>query len=174
MGVREITVAENWSRPVREKARRLLVEHGVPSREAADFLEWGEIAEGERVRLRRDGLVEETVPYAMPAERVGVVGAFGGRLFVDLYHEEVTAISESEEVDRLILNLMHDIVIGAKTRGQAWEKYEWGQQALRWHWPDPYLTQLHFHTDKRYLRSGVPSHRAWGWQQSTEYPPYAH
>lgn len=168
-----ITIAESWPQPVREKARQLVASHGAPNDEAADYVEWQRLDEGERVRLRRDGLVEETVPYNVPPERVALVSVFGGRVSVDRFHEEVTAIGESEEVDHLMLNLMHDIVIGAKTRGQAWEKYEWGQQALHWHWPDSYLTQLHFRTDTRYLRSNSLTPRPRSRVAAAE-QPYAH
>lgn len=161
MGTRTVTVAENWPPLSRQRARALVAEYGFPQNESADHLEWERPEPWQRVRVRRDGLIEETVPYAVPGERLPDVRAFGGRLFIDMLHQEVTVTGESEEVNRLLLNLMHDILIGVKTPGQAWEKYEWSQRALSWHWPDPYLTQLRFHTDTQEL--AVSEDRPKGW-----------
>ncbi|MEK7556536.1 MAG: hypothetical protein AAB538_01005 [Patescibacteria group bacterium] len=159
MGIRTVTVAESWPAHSRQRARALVAEYGVPQNESSDYLEWDRVEEWQRVRVRRDGLIEETVPYAVPGERLEKIRAFGGRLFIDMWHQEVTVTGESEEVNRLLLNLMHDILVGAKTPGQAWEKYEWSQRALSWHWPDPYLTHLHFHTDTQQLH--VSERRWW-------------
>lgn len=142
-----VTVAETWPLPARQQVHHLLAEYGWPHQEMPDRLEWQAVADWRRVCARRDGFLEETVSYEMPAKSVAAVGVFAGRLFVDRFHKEVTAIGESEELNRLTLNLMHDMVIGAKTRGQAWEKYQRSQQALAWHYPDPYVNQLQFHTD---------------------------
>lgn len=178
MGAPKLTVTESWPLLAREQAQHLVAEHGSPDVAAGDFLEWHKVGEWQSVRVRRDGLVEETVAYQVPQQRAASMQTFDGQLFVDLYHREVTAVGENEEVNCLRLNLMHDVVTGQKTRGQAWERYEWGQQALHWHWPDPYLTQLQFHTDKRYVRMYSPNEtrrRALHPQPPVVYPqPYAH
>lgn len=155
MGASYMTVAESWPLSARSQARQLVEEYGLPHMEAPDRLEWQRVECWRRVCARRDGFLEETVPYQVPEESVGNVNAFGGRLFVDRFHKEVTAIGESEEMNRLTLNLMHDMIIGAKTRGQAWEKYQRSQQALVWHYPDPYVRELQFHTDTYQLEPGT-------------------
>ncbi len=155
MGATHVTVAESWPTLARRQARHIVEEYGLPQVEAQDRLEWGQVECWRRVCARRDGFLEETVPYEVPEQLVGSVSAFGGRLFVDRFHKEVTAIGESEEMNRLTLNLMHDMVSGAKTRGQAWEKYQRSQQALAWHYPDPYVSELQFHTDTYQLEPGT-------------------
>lgn len=147
MGRSMITVAESWPLPARTQAHQLVDEYGMPDVEAMDSLAWEPANPWQRVRVRSDGLIEETVPYEVPNERIGRVDAFGGRLFIDRFHKEVTAISQSEEMNCLILNLMHDLVIGTRTHGQAWEKFQRVQQTLTWNCPDPYACELHFHTD---------------------------
>lgn len=176
MGVHTYTTTQQWPQGTRQKAGLLVAAHGQPKVMAQDYVEWPDAGAGNRVRLRQNGLVEETVPYNMPQERLGQAAVFGGRLAVDLFHREVTAIGDSEEMDHLILNVMHDLVIGTKTRGQAWEKYEWGQQAIAHHWPDPYITGLVFHTDKRYLRMYVKNQqpRPPAPVYSPNWQPYAH
>lgn len=153
MKERTVTVAEGWPPISRERARTLVAEYGLPQGETLDMLEWEKAEPWRRVRMRRDGLIEETVPYAVSDERMAQVRTFGERLYIDMLHDEVTVIGESEEANRLILNLMHDVLVGDKTLGQAWEKYEWSQRALRWHWPDPYTMKLRFHTDEHQLES---------------------
>lgn len=159
-----VTVAESWPATSRQRARGLVTEYGLPQAETADYLEWRRAKPWQRVRVRRDGLIEETVPYIVPGERLPEVRTLSGRLYIDMIHHEVTVTGESEEVNRLMLNLMHDILVGAKTPGQAWEKYEWSQRALSWHWPDPYLSELRFHTDTYQQEQGA-TRASWNGQK---------
>lgn len=147
MGRTHVTAAEGWPLHARTQAHQLVAEYGVPDVEAVDSLAWQPASPWQRVRVRSDGLIEDTVPYEVPQEQIANFNMFEGRLFIDHFHREVTAIGESEAMNCLMLNLMHDLVIGAKTRGQAWEKYQHSQQALAWNYPDPYLHELQFRTD---------------------------
>lgn len=142
-----VRVAENWPQAARAQVKHLVETYGPPEIEASDRLEWRHLRDWQRVCARRDGLLEETVPYEVPRRSLTRIPSFEGRIFVDGFHKEVTAIGENEEMNRLALNLMHDVVIGAKTRGQAWEKYQRSAQALAWHWADPYMNKLQFYTD---------------------------
>lgn len=149
-----VPITTMWSRAAQQQVAQIVRNYGPPRTVTDDFLEWRYVRGWRRIRVRRDGLLEQTVTYVVPERRLGFVRAFAGRLFMDLLHKEVTVVGESEDVNRLVLNLMHDLLVGVRTPGQAWERYERSQEALRWHWPDPYLSGLRFHTDTRQFQSG--------------------
>lgn len=149
-----VPVTSMWSRAAQRQVAQVVRNYGPPRTVTDDCLEWRYVRGWKRIRVRRDGLLEQTVAYIVPERRLGYVRAFAGRLFMDLLHREVTVVGESEEANRLVLNLMHDLLVGVRTPGQAWERYERSQEALRWHWPDPYLSGLRFHTDVRQFQSG--------------------
>lgn len=149
-----VLVTTMWPREAQQQVAKIVREYGPPRTLTNEYVEWRYVRGWQRIRVRRDGLVEQTVGYIVPERRLGYIRAFAGRLFVDVLHKEVTVVGSSEEENRLVLNLMHDILVGIRTPGQAWERYERCQEALRWHWPDPYLAGLRFHTDVQQFRSG--------------------
>lgn len=142
-----VTVAESWPLPARVQAHQLVSEFGAPNIEVSTSLAWQPASPWERICLHCNGLLEQTVPYEIPAERRRQLDFFGTSLVIDQVRNEVTAVSDSQSVNRLILNLMHDVLIGAKTAHEAVEKYRRSQHALAHNYPDPYVSELQFYTD---------------------------
>lgn len=147
-------ITSTWPREAQQQVAKMVRQYGPPHTVTNEFAEWRLVRGWRRIRARRDGMLEQTVGYVVPERRLRYIRTFAGSLFIDLLHKEVTVIGNSEEENRLVLNLMHDVLVGIRTPGQAWERYQRCQEALRWHWPDPYLAGLRFHTDVQQFRSG--------------------
>jgi hypothetical protein len=77
------------------------------------------------------------------------IAQFDGSVMTERTSGEVSARCHDEEANLLALNLMHDIVTGAKTVQEARDYY--GKEVLdyRRKKPTPYMTSLRFTPDAR-------------------------
>jgi len=88
--------------------------------------------------------VESVIDYRVPPEKVTELARFDGSVVVERTAGEVSARCHDEEANFLALNLMHDIVTGAKTVEQARAYYAKEFADYRRKKPTPYMGGLRF------------------------------
>lgn len=67
--------------------------------------------------------VESFLDYRVPADKFSALAEFDGSVIVERTAGEVSARCHDEQANFLALNLMHDIVTGTKTPGEARDYY---------------------------------------------------
>lgn len=89
-------------------------------------------------------VVESVIDYRVPVDKITPVVAFDGSVVVERTAGEVSARCHDEQANFLALNLMHDIVTGAKTVQEARGHYAEEFLDYRRKKPRPYMERLHF------------------------------
>jgi hypothetical protein len=88
--------------------------------------------------------VESVIDYRVPPEKFSGLAAFDGSVIVERTAGEVSARCHDEQANFLALNLMHDIVTGAKTIQEARDYYAKEFADYRRKLPTPYMDGLRF------------------------------
>lgn len=118
-------IAADWPEPSRRTALAMIEKLGEPHRRDADSLTWIGIYRGKRTVVRRSStgqrMVEQTVLYRVPPEKVADLTLFDDRLTVNRKDSELTAQTESVRTSFLVLNLAHEIASGFTTAEKARE-----------------------------------------------------
>lgn len=86
--------------------------------------------------------VESVIDYRVPVEKFDDLAAFDGS--VERTAGEVSARCHDEQANLLALNLMHDIVTGARTVREARKYYAKEFADYRRKKPTPYMEKLRF------------------------------
>ncbi|MFI5363071.1 MAG: hypothetical protein ACHQ49_13970 [Elusimicrobiota bacterium] len=119
-----------WPERSRVAARALIAKYGAPSRFDAETLAWTACGPWSRIAVHRDAarnflglrgrdVVEESIRYDVPDDKLAELKRFDGRLAADKSTGELTSRAETEELNFLALNLADDIVVGYRTASQA-------------------------------------------------------
>lgn len=148
-------VIQNWPKESREAAEAVLKSHGEPDEAAESQLLWHNRAPWKRIVATKIysvhnfpkphiDCIESFIDYRVPPEKFDELAAFDGSVMCERTAGEVSARCHDLEANCLALNLMHDIVNGAKTVRQAREYY--GKEVLdfRRGKSTPYMKKLHF------------------------------
>jgi hypothetical protein len=93
--------------------------------------------------------VESFIDYRVPVDKFTPLAEFDGSVIVERTAGEVSARCHDEEANSLALNLMHDIVTGAKTAEEAREYYAKEFLDYRRNKPTPYMEKLRFDPEQR-------------------------
>lgn len=88
--------------------------------------------------------VESVIDYRVPVGKFDDLAAFDGSVIVERTAGEVSARCHDEQANFLALNLMHDIVTGAKTVQEARDYYAKEFADYRRKKPTPYMEKLRF------------------------------
>jgi hypothetical protein len=88
--------------------------------------------------------VESVIDYRVPPDKFTPLAEFDGSVIVERTAGEVSARCHDEQANFLALNLMHDIVTGAKTAQEARDYYAKEFADYRRKKPTPYMEKLHF------------------------------
>jgi hypothetical protein len=88
--------------------------------------------------------VESVIDYRVPPEKVSALAEFDGSVVVERTAGEVSARCHDEQANFLALNLMHDIVTGAKSVDEAREYYAKEFADFRRKKTTPYMERLRF------------------------------
>ena len=120
-----LSQASQWGSLPHMAARQMIEEYGPPQLIFADRLVWTEQRPWKRISVldSSSAPLEQAVSYAGPVSRLrepvrlphGAVASAGQR--------ELVARSNSEELNRLCLNLADDIAKGKRSRAEAWRFY---------------------------------------------------
>ncbi|MGQ9425582.1 hypothetical protein ACXYTJ_07935 [Gilvimarinus sp. F26214L] len=146
---------KQWPEASREAAQLVIDQRGEPDEVVESHLTWHGREPWKRIvatkvyhdhnfPTRHIDSVETFVDYRVPVDKVSDVAAFDGSVTVERTTGEVSARCHDEQANMLALNLMHDIVTGAKTVEQARSYYAEEFLRFRRKEPTPYMEKLRF------------------------------
>lgn len=149
------SIIHEWPEESREAAQLVINKYGEPHEASDSFLVWHRVGPWKRlvatsVFHRHDfpvphhDVIESVIDYRVPPELVSAVSAFDGSVIVERTIGEVSARCHDEQANCLALNLMHDIVMGAKSVEAARRYYAQEFLDHRRKVPTPYMDKLRF------------------------------
>jgi hypothetical protein len=147
----------SWPEESREAAKLVIDEFGEPSEVTESQLVWHKAGPWKRIVASRAfyehnfpaphiDAVESFIDYRVPPEKFSELAKFDGSVIVERTAGEVSARCHDLQANNLALNLMHDIVTGAKTAEQARDYYAKEFADYRRKKPTPYMERLRFET----------------------------
>ncbi len=148
-------ILEQWPDPSKEAAQLVVKKYGEPDESTESELIWRNPGPWKRIVATKTfydhnfpaphiDAVESVIDYHVPPERASALAEFDGSVIVERTAGEVSARCHDEEPNFLALNLMHDIVTGAKTVEQARDYYAQEFLDYRRKKPTPYMQGLRF------------------------------
>ncbi len=156
MGARSAEdIIRAWPEESREAAQLVLDRHGPPDEATESLLIWHDRGRWKRIIASRafyrhdfptthHDSVETVIDYRVPCDKFTDIARFDGSVIVERTVGEVSARCHDEEANALALNLMHDIVTGAKTVEEARDYYAREFLDYRRKEPTPYMEGLRF------------------------------
>jgi hypothetical protein len=119
-----------WPVESRVAAGKMIELYGKPDVEAGTFLVWNNKGPWDRITVFRTGVlhrfpfehfdvVEQTLAYRVPEEKLDDLIMFDGSLLIDRTRGTVSARCDAESSNVLALNLAHEIVTGKKSVADA-------------------------------------------------------
>ena len=119
-------VIRKWPEAARSIARAMIEKYGLPHRYDDDALVWTNngpwrktvvrrAARSHRAGMRDADFLEQTIGYEVSADAAADLRRFDRRLKIDLRRHEISARSESERTNFLVLNLADEIARGNRT-----------------------------------------------------------
>lgn len=144
-----------WPKESREAAQLVIDAHGEPDEATDSELTWFAVAPWKRIVTSRAffqhdfpaphiDAVESVIDYRVPPEKFAELAKFDGSVICERTAGEVSARCHDEQANFLALNLMHDIVTGAKTADEARAYYAKEFADYRRKLPTPYMEKLRF------------------------------
>ncbi len=145
----------SWPASVQKLAEQLVAEYGLPGESSNSQITWRDNVPFKRTVLHREGprhnfplphqdILEQTVSYRVPPDKLADLANYDGSLVVDRTRGELTVHCDSEEQNRLTLNIADDIVKGERTLDQALAYHAQVVRGLQIHEPETYPRQLRF------------------------------
>ncbi|MGV3655066.1 MAG: hypothetical protein ACO1N5_12715 [Noviherbaspirillum sp.] len=148
-------IIQAWPEDAKEAAQLVIDKYGEPQEATDTLLVWHKPGPWKRIVASKafyqhdfptphTDCVESFIDYRVPVEKFEEIARFDGSVIVERTSGEVSARCHDEEANFLALNLMHDIVTGAKTPEEARAYY--GKEFLdyRRKKPTPYMSGLRF------------------------------
>jgi hypothetical protein len=146
---------KSWPQESREAAELVIKQHGEPDEVTEAVLSWSRPGPWKRILASRafhqhnfpaphTDSVESVIDYRVPPEKVSDLARFDGSVIVERTAGEVSARCHDEQANFLALNLMHDIVTGARTVDEARRYYAKEFADYRRKKPTPYMEKLRF------------------------------
>jgi len=155
MTAKETKCIEGWPEESLEAARLVIDRYGEPDEVTETQLTWHQPGPWKRILASKAfyqhnfpaphiDAVESVIDYHVPVDKITPLAEFDGSVVVERTVGEVSARCHDEQANFLALNLMHDIVTGAKSVQQAREYYAKELADYRRKKPTPYMERLHF------------------------------
>jgi len=146
---------KGWPEESREAAQLVIDTYGEPHEATESMLTWHEVGPWKRVLASKVlfshqfpaphiDSVESVIDYRVPPEHFSALAVFDGSVIVERTAGEVSARCHDEQANFLALNLMHDIVTGAKSVEDARAYYAKEFLDARRKQPTPYMERLRF------------------------------
>ena len=125
---------QQWPEESREAAQLVIDQYGEPDEVTETQLTWHKPGPWKRIVASKTffqhnfpaphiDAVESVIDYRVPVEKFTPLAEFDGSVVIERTAGEVSARCHDEQANSLALNLMHDIVTGAKSAQQAREYY---------------------------------------------------
>jgi hypothetical protein len=118
-----------WAPVAGQAAHRLMEKYGAPDEIRPAYLAWDDVGPWTRTIVfdvdvssaggKDSSLIQQSVNYALGPEQVAALAAFDVRLKYDKRSGLLSALSETEELNFLRLNLADDVITGRKTPNEA-------------------------------------------------------
>ena len=148
-------IIKAWPEESQEAAQLVIDTYGEPHEATESLLTWHEVGPWKRVLASRvffehhfpaphNDSVESVIDYRVPPEHFTPLAQFDGSVIVERTAGEVSARCHDEQANFLALNLMHDIVTGAKGVEDARAYYAEEFLNARRKQPTPYMEKLRF------------------------------
>jgi hypothetical protein len=148
-------IIDGWPEQSREAAKLVIDKYGEPDEASESQLIWHKKGEWKRIVASKafyahefpaphEDSVESFIDYRVPPDKFADLAAFDGSIVAERTAGEVSARCHDEEANRLALNLMHDIVTGAKSVQEARDYYAKEFTGYRRGKPTPYMDALRF------------------------------
>ena len=155
MGDTAAEIMRDWPEQSRVATRIVVETYGQPHEATASQLTWHRVGSWKRVVATRVSyahdfprrhvdVVESFIDYRVPVDKVSAVVAFDGSVVVERTAGEVSARCHDEQANFLALNLMHDIITGAKSVEEARQYYVQEVLDYRRKRPTPYMEGFRF------------------------------
>jgi hypothetical protein len=151
-------IIQGWPEESREATQLVIDKYGEPDEATESQLIWHKPGPWKRIVASRvayqhnfpvphTDCIESFIDYRVPPDKLAAIAQFDGSVIAERTAGEVSARCHDEEANSLALNLMHDIVTGAKTAEEARAYY--GKEFLdyRRKKPTPYMSELRVPTD---------------------------
>lgn len=148
-------VLQEWPEESKEAAQLVVDKYGEPQEVTDTLLIWHKPGPWKRIVASKaffrhnfptahNDSIESFIDYRVPVDKFDDIARFDGSVIVERTVGEVSARCHDEEANFLALNLLHDIVTGAKTVEEARAYY--GKEFLdyRRKKPTPYMDGLQF------------------------------
>jgi hypothetical protein len=146
---------KDWPEESREAAQLVIEKYGEPDEATATQLTWHNPGPWKRIVASKAffkhefpaphiDAVESVIDYRVPVDKFTPLAAFDGSVVVERTAGEVSARCHDEQANFLALNLMHDIVTGAKSAQEARDYYAKEFADFRRKKPTPYMEGLRF------------------------------
>jgi hypothetical protein len=153
----------DWPDESRQAAQLVIEEYGEPDEATDTHLVWHRKGPWKRIVATRTfyrhnfpaphiDSVESVIDYRVPPEKFTALAAFDGSVIAERTAGEVSARCHDVQANFLALNLMHDIVTGAKSVEQARSYYAKEFLDARRNKPTPYMQELRFATAGEHAR----------------------
>jgi hypothetical protein len=148
-------IIQRWPEQSREAAKLVLDKYGEPDEATESQLIWFNRGEWKRIVAFKafwqhdfpaphQDSIESFIDFSVPPGKFSELAAFDGSVICERTAGEVSARCHDEEANRLALNLMHDIVAGAKSVDEARDYYAKEFLDYRRKQPTPYMERLRF------------------------------
>lgn len=143
------TLIKRWPARPRAAATLLLEKYGRPDQFDENSLAWFGNGEWKRtiVRRRTKDFLEQTVGYLAPQDMLPELKSFHPKLETSPVAGEMTFASESEETNRLALNLADEVATGKRAPAEARAAYLKTSRLALSGKSSPYLDRLQFEPD---------------------------
>jgi hypothetical protein len=146
---------QRWPNDSRQAAQLVIDKYGEPDEATDSQLVWHKRGAWKRIVASKAfyrhnfpaphiDAVESVIDYRVPVDKFSSLAEFDGSVVVERTAGEVSARCHDEEANFLALNLMHDIVTGAKTPKEARDYYAKEFADYRRKKPTPYMEKLRF------------------------------
>lgn len=154
------TMIETWPEESREAAKLVIDAYGEADEVTETQLTWHKPGPWKRIVATREfydhnfpaphiDSVESVIDYRVPPDKFTALAEFDGSVIAERTAGEVSARCHDEQANFLALNLMHDIVTGAKSVQEAREYYAKEFADYRLKKPTPYMDGLKFSLGNR-------------------------
>lgn len=151
---------DDWPRAIKDLAGVLIKKYGPPNEATASLLLWNENGSWKRTMLHREGVphnfprphidvLEQVLDFKVPVEKISELTAFDGSLMIDRTSGELVVHCANEEINTLIVNFAHDIVMGTLTAAQARARCQEIARGRLLNWPMRETQELMFETHVR-------------------------
>jgi hypothetical protein len=119
-----------WPLESKRAAQEIYTRYGKPDVESRDLLIWNKRGRWDKIAVSRIGVLhrfpfehydvlEQTISYKVPAEKLHDLIMFDGSLLIDRTRGTVSVRCDRESSNMLVLNLAHDVATGKRSATEA-------------------------------------------------------